>query len=104
MLWDNKAMYDLIQQEGASILTRYYERATLLIKRAVLMLILRPFLIGTHYMLGDMFTKAQDKSTFVRQRNVMMNVQGGLREMMQSALCSAHGESRRLMDRLIRRM
>eukprot|EP00966_Prymnesium_polylepis_P024245 558478-Prymnesium_polylepis.3 len=43
MLGDNKALYDLVQQEGASNRTRYFERATLLIKRAVLMPILKPF-------------------------------------------------------------
>ena len=43
-LGDNQALYTLIQQEGASARTRYYERATLLIKRAVLLvLIFRPY-------------------------------------------------------------
>ena len=34
-LGDNKAMYALVTQEGATPRTRYFERATLLIKRAV---------------------------------------------------------------------
>ena len=45
-LGDNKAMYTLVTQEGATPRTRYYERATLLIKRAMLMLLLAPFLVG----------------------------------------------------------
>ena len=38
------------------------------------MLILAPFLISTHFMLADVMTKPADKGTFVRMRNVMMNV------------------------------
>ena len=41
-LGDNQALCTLIQKEGASARTRYYERATPLIKRAVLLLIFRP--------------------------------------------------------------
>ena len=41
---DNAAMHALVQQDGASSRTRYYERATLLIKRAVLLLLFRPLL------------------------------------------------------------
>ena len=58
MLGDNQAMYTLITQEGATSRTRYYERATMLIKRAVLMLLLVPLFISTKHMLADIFTKA----------------------------------------------
>ena len=74
-------------QQPAGGRTRYFERATLLIKRAVLMLILAPFLISTHFMLADVMTKPADKGTFVRMRNVMMNVHSGLRN---SLVESAH--------------
>ena len=40
MLGDNKAYTEIVQQEGASARTRYYERAVLLVKRAVLLLIM----------------------------------------------------------------
>jgi hypothetical protein len=43
MLGDNQAMYKMVTQEGATSRTRYYERATMLIKRAVLMLLLQPY-------------------------------------------------------------
>ena len=46
-LGDNQAMYRMVTQEGATSRTRYYERATMLIKRAVLMLLLQPYLVGT---------------------------------------------------------
>ena len=100
MLGDNQAMYDLCQQEGASVRTRYYERAVLLIKRAVLMLILTPYLIGTKFMLADIFTKATDKGTFVRMRNVMMNTNCSLRALLALSTESLHGEARSLVDRL----
>ena len=65
-LGDNKAMYTLVTQEGATPRTRYFERATLLIKRAVLMLLLKPFLIGTKDMIADIFTKALEKGSFIK--------------------------------------
>ena len=52
-LGDNKAMYTLVTQEGATPRTRYYERATMLIKRVVLMLLLSPYLISTHCMIDS---------------------------------------------------
>ena len=55
-LGDNKAMHSLVTQEGASARTRFYERATLLIKRATLMLLLSPLLIGTKDRLGPGLT------------------------------------------------
>ena len=103
MLGDNKALYDLVQQEGASVRTRYFERATLLIKRAVLMLILKPFLVSTHYMLADMFTKPLEKSTFIRFRNVVMNNQVLVHEALSMAIGTVNGEARRLMERLLHR-
>ena len=43
---------------------QYYERATMLIKRAVLMLLLQPYLIGTTSMIVDLFTKALEKGQY----------------------------------------
>ena len=53
MLGDNKAYFDGVQQDGATQRTRYYERALLLVKRAVLLLIMVPFLIGTDSMTAE---------------------------------------------------
>jgi hypothetical protein len=88
----------------ATYRTRYYERATLLIKRAVLMLLLHPLLVATQYMLADMSTKALEKSTFVRFRNVVMNCNGSARDTLHRALFSLHGEARRLADRLLKQL
>ena len=104
MLGDNKAMFDMIQQEGASSRTRYYERATLLIKRATLLLILKPLLIKTSDMLADVFTKPTEKPLFQKFRDVMMNVHNGLRAMLACALVAVHGDSHRLATRLLARL
>lgn len=101
-LMDNKAMFDLIQQDGASVRTRYYERATLLIKRAVLLLINRPFLVKTDYMLADIFTKATDKGTYAKMRNTMMNVHGGLRRNLEMAKVAMRGSGARMVSHMTR--
>ena len=103
-LGDNQAMHTIIQQDGASARTRYYERATLLIKRAVLLLIFRTFLVRTSDMIADIFTKATDKGTFTKLRNVVMNCNSSLRGSLASATGSVHGEARLLIVRLIGRV
>ena len=60
-------MYLLVTQDGATSRTRYYERATMLIKRAVLMLMLFPYLVKTDKMIADMFTKALDKQGIIHE-------------------------------------
>ena len=104
MLGDNEAMYNLVTQEGASSRTRYYERATMLIKRAVLMLLLNPLLVKTHYMIADMFTKALEKASFIRFRNVIMNCTGTARSALEGAAFAVHGETRRLITRLFNQL
>ena len=47
ILGDNSASYQLIQKAGSSQLTRYFERATTLVKYAIMELIVKPFLIST---------------------------------------------------------
>ena len=101
ILGDNKAMFDIVQQEGASVRTRYFERAVLLIKRAVLLLILNPLLTKTQYMIADIFTKATDAGTFARMRNVMMNVNGGLRDTIQDSMSAMHGHAAAVCSRLL---
>ena len=97
-------MYTLVTQEGATPRTRYFERATLLIKRAVLMLPLAPFLIGTNDMIADIFTKALEKGSLVKFRNLVMNHNTPLKEALSAAVCGMHGEARRLADRMSQRL
>jgi hypothetical protein len=100
MLGDNKAYYDGVQQEGATRRTRYYERAVLLVKRAVLLLIMAPFLIGTDSMTADLMTKPLEKTAFFRHRNVMMNLNGGIRAGLEAGMLGASGSVRRVITRL----
>ena len=103
-LGDNKAMYLLVTQDGATSRTRYYERATMLIKRAVLMLMLFPYLIKTDKMIADIFTKALDKGTFTKFRDVIMNSHLPLREALALAASTLHGYNAQVATRLQRRL
>ena len=97
---DNKSNATTSQQIGSSARTRYYERAVLLFKRAVLLLILSPVLVGTKDMPADIFTKATDKGTFIRMRNMMMNVHGPMRSVLHSAFMTTSGPLRRMVGSL----
>ena len=101
---DNAAMHALVQHEGATQRTRYYERATMLIKRAILLLVFHPYLIKTSDMTADIFTKALEKGTFVKFRNIIMNCTPGLRDSLMAARSTVHGEARLLVERLLGRV
>ena len=101
---DNAAMHALVQHDGATQRTRYYERATMLIKRAILLLLFRPYLIKTSEMVADVFTKALEKGLFVKFRNIVMNCHPNLRDTLMSARSTMHGEARLLVDRLLGRV
>ena len=96
-LGDNQANHTTSQQVGSSARTRYYERAVLLFKRAVLLLILTPLQVDTRNMIADVFTKSTDKATFTRMRNVMMNIHGPLREAIDRSYSATSGSLRRLV-------
>ena len=53
-------------------------------------------------MIADIFTKALDKGTFIKFRNMMMNIHAPLREALTVALDGLHGEASRLALRLTR--
>jgi hypothetical protein len=72
-LGDNSAVYELIQKEGSSQLTRHFERLLMLVKYAVMSLIVQPFLVGTSLMTADIFTKAVDEETFFKCKHVLHN-------------------------------
>ena len=58
MLGDNSACFELVQKEGSSQLTRHFERAIAAVKYAIMLLIVKPFLVTTDCMIADIFTKA----------------------------------------------
>ena len=101
MLGDNSALFTLVQQEGASVRTRYYERATLLIKRAIQLLVFTPFLVKTTDMIADIFTKATDKGTFVKMRNVMMNIDSKLKHTLEKSMPAFHGNIKKIVTTLL---
>ena len=63
-----------VLKDGPSQKTRHFERATMLVKWAVLRLLINLHLVKTEFMIADIFTKAVDKDTFLRLRNNMLNL------------------------------
>lgn len=104
MLGDNRALYLSSQQDGASTRTRYYERATLLFKRAVLLLILKPMLVSDENMVADILTKATEKAKFIKMRNFLMGVNHSLADKLENAMHASAGATRRLMQSLLSRI
>ena len=99
-LGDNKSNQTTSQQVGSTSRTRYYERAVLLFKRAVLLLILTPMRVDTEDMVADIFTKATPKATFLKMRNAMMNVHGPLKNMLERSYHAASGPLRKAIGAL----
>ena len=95
MLGDNQAMYKMVTQEGATSRTRYYERATMLIKRAVLMLLLQPYLIGT-----TNWSRTCSRRRLTRGSFMVRDVGDAL----AVAMCRMHGSASRLAERLSRQL
>ena len=55
-------------------------------------------------MVADIFTKAVEKASFVRYRNIMMNCHVSLREILRDSVNTVHGEARLLVTRLLGRV
>ena len=104
MLGDNDALFKTVKHEGNTARVRHYERATLLFKRAVLLLLLVPFKIADTDMVADIFTKAVEKAKYTRVRDFMMNVHSSLRVQLESGLITAVGASHRMICSLMRRL
>ena len=73
LLVDNKALHDLVNKPGASARTRYFERATRFVKYAVRKIMVTLLLIGTKYMVADVFTKPLEKDLYYKFRDYMLN-------------------------------
>ena len=65
---------------------------------------LPPFQPPPYHMIADIFTKALEKGSFIKFRDTIMNHNTPLKEALSAAMCSMHGEARRLADRLHRRL
>ena len=55
-------------------------------------------------MVADMMTKALDKASFAKFRNVAMNANADLRSSLQDAASFLHGEAQMLVSRLLARV
>ena len=104
MLGDNDALFKTVKHEGHSARVRHYERATLLFKRAILLLILQAFKISDLDMAADIFTKPVEKAKFIRMRDYIMNVHSTLRGSIENAMMCSVGASHRMMSNLLRRL
>ena len=94
VLGDNSAMHQLVTKEGASQLTRHFERATVFIKWAAMKLLVKLHLVKSEFCIADIFTKAVDKETFLRLRNNMLNL--GASESM----LTMYGRAARMIENL----
>ena len=67
-------------------------------KRAVLLLIMSVYLIGTNSMSADIFTKALEKTVFIRHRAVIMNLNGGIRASLEQSMVGTSESVRRMIS------
>ena len=63
-----------------------------------------PLSLRTADNVADIFTKALDKGTFIKFRDVMMHNNTPLREALSAAVDALHGEASRLAQRLVRQL
>lgn len=98
MLGDNKAMRDLVIKIGATVRTRYFERATLIIKRLYSLLIVAPWLVSTKLMTADIFTKALEHEAFVKCRNELLNVENAPRDSPTEAVAHVVAHLSRMLS------
>ena len=79
---DSKAARDWIVKEGSSKLSRHYDRAVAIVKRFFMVDVIAPWLVSTHMMVADIFTKALDKDTFYKHRDYLCNIEHGTVKVM----------------------
>ena len=73
ILCDNKAMTEAVNKDGSSQRTRYFERATVFIKYAIMKNLVATILISTEQMVADLFTKPLDETKFTKFCTVLLN-------------------------------
>ncbi len=71
---DSKATYDALDKPGATQRTRYFDRATAFIRKAILELVVEMHLVTTDLMMADFGTKALEKTAFRACRKYVMNL------------------------------
>ena len=71
---DNQAAVANIKNVGATARTRHYENWTMYGREQFINKISEPIWIGTSEQIADIFTKALDKTTFLKFRALLLNV------------------------------
>jgi hypothetical protein len=61
------------RRRGSASRSRHFERATMFVKWAVMRLMVICYLIGTKFMIADIFTKATDDSIMKTMTGIMCN-------------------------------
>jgi hypothetical protein len=95
LLGDCKATKDIITKPGSTQRTKYFERATLLVKRLFMLHVVAPILIRTDDMMADALTKAVHRDKFFRCRHYMLNL-----ECREGAFGALSAKARRILKQL----
>ena len=66
-------MTEAVNKDGSSQRTRYFERATVFIKYAIMKNLVATILISTEQMVADLFTKPLDETKFTKFCTVLLN-------------------------------
>ena len=70
---DNEAAVSTIKKPGATARTRHYERWVLYGREQFLKRISYPTWVATKHQVADIFTKALDKTSFLKFRDALLN-------------------------------
>ena len=101
---DSKAAHDSCHKATIPQGARHVQRKALKMREFHHLRRATVALIKTDENAAALFTKALDKGSFIKFRDVMMNIHSPLRETLAAAVCQMHGDARRLADRLARQL
>ena len=96
LLVDNSALTRLVDNEGATVRTRYFERATMLVKEAVVRLQVDLRFVPTGDEVADIMTKATDSGTLFKMRDYAMNLSASMTDKVQLA----HARANKMLQKL----
>ena len=97
LLGDNQATRDVIVMPGTSSRTRYFERATLIVKRLYMKYVVAPWLVPTKFMVADIFTKMLDRDAFFLCRSYLMNLDNAPSQMVPGRFAAMTRQWTRLL-------
>ena len=78
-----------MENDGATVRTRYFERATMLVKEATVRLQTDMRLVPTADEVADIMTKATDSGTLFKMRGYAMNLAASMRDRADVAYAKA---------------